>query len=94
MKAIVLAIVVLPALAIVWVLVQNAWRRSFQHDVSDEDVLASRLDCDGCSCIGICLRKQEGATSRQIIPTEKWNSFHKEESTTDAGGDQIGGNHG
>jgi len=35
---------------VVWVGVQNAWRRSFPGVSSDPDVLAARGGCASCKC--------------------------------------------
>lgn len=39
-------------LAIVWVLVQKLWRRTFADYIADEDVLAERRSCSNCGCAG------------------------------------------
>jgi hypothetical protein len=36
------------ALLLVWVGVQNAWRRAFSDALDDPDVLAQRIGCGGC----------------------------------------------
>lgn len=42
----------------VWLLVQNAWGRSFTVADPDQDVLAGRGGCQGCTCSGICEREK------------------------------------
>jgi hypothetical protein len=37
-----------------WLLVQAAWRKSFPGTPADEDVLAGRLSCHGCTCETPC----------------------------------------
>jgi hypothetical protein len=36
------------AVLLLWLWVQNAWRRAFPGVFDDPDVLAERLGCDGC----------------------------------------------
>ena len=48
----IIAVVGLSLLLTGWVWVQAAWRRAFNEDGGDEDVLARRMSCDGCTCAG------------------------------------------
>lgn len=47
----------LAGLAVAWVFVQMAWKRSFPHAFADPDVLAGRKGCGACSATGVCERK-------------------------------------
>lgn len=46
------AIVGISLVLMLWAWVQGAWRKTFESDTSDEDVLAGRMSCSGCSCGG------------------------------------------
>lgn len=56
MRDYLLAIVIPPLLLLAWVLVQNAWRRTFNAPGDDADVLAGRGGCGNCGCTGSCRR--------------------------------------
>ena len=43
----------------IWIVVQSAWRKSFNLG-RDEDVLAGRDDCHGCSHHGRCEKQTSG----------------------------------
>ena len=45
-------------LMLFWTIVQNGWRKLFTGKDSDQDVLADRRSCSGCSCITSC--KEDG----------------------------------
>jgi len=45
-------------LMIIWVIVQNLWRRTFSDQQKDEDVLAGRSACGSCGCGTICKNKK------------------------------------
>lgn len=56
------AAVGLGAVMVLWVGVQAAWRRAFPGAVAaDEDVLAGRSSCHGCTCAAPCENKQRAA---------------------------------
>ncbi|MCW5598199.1 MAG: hypothetical protein KIT59_03665 [Nitrosomonas sp.] len=38
----------------IWVIVQYYWGKTFSHELSDEDVLASRNSCGHCGCTSPC----------------------------------------
>ncbi len=42
------------ALAVIWVIVQSAWKNVFADHISDEDVLAGRSKCSNCGCVTVC----------------------------------------
>jgi hypothetical protein len=44
------------AVLLLWVWVQNAWRRTFPGVFDDPDVLAERLGCDACDQTDGCER--------------------------------------
>jgi len=52
-----LALLLLPLLLLVWVGVQNAWRRRFLPADSDDDALAGRSSCGRCGCASPCDRE-------------------------------------
>ncbi len=41
-----------------WLAVMSLWRRSFPGTPGDEDVLAGRTSCHGCTCSGKCERQR------------------------------------
>jgi hypothetical protein len=45
-------------LMVSWVLVQNAWKKSFPEHTVDDDALAGRNDCGSCGCGATCSKKQ------------------------------------
>ena len=45
----ILAVLLVPALALGWVAVQAAWSESFRSDDAS-DVLSRRNECGGCGC--------------------------------------------
>ena len=47
------------AVAFGWFAVQTAWGRAFPDPGADPDVLARRMDCQGCGCAAVCSRKLE-----------------------------------
>lgn len=51
------ALLTIAVVLVVWVAVQNAWRRSFPGVCSDPDVLAARRGCHGCDSREVCDRK-------------------------------------
>lgn len=56
------------AVAVAWVAVQQAWRRSFAGESAEPDVLARRMDCGGgCGCVAVCRKEAEGRT----LPAEE-----------------------
>lgn len=52
------AAVGLGAVLLLWLGVQLAWRRTFPGTPADEDVLAGRLGCHGCTCSTPCENKR------------------------------------
>ena len=54
-----LAVLLLPAMLLVWVAVQNAWRKQFHGEDDDVDVLAGRSECGRCGCARPCGRDDE-----------------------------------
>lgn len=53
------------AVLLLWVWVQNAWRRAFPGAFDDPDVLAERLGCDGCDQRDACERVTGAVPSGQ-----------------------------
>lgn len=51
------AMTVIVLVMVVWVGVQNAWRRTFPDAAADPDVLRGRMGCHGCACTDVCLRQ-------------------------------------
>lgn len=49
-----IALLTIALVLVVWVAVQNAWRRSFPEACPDPDVLAGRGDCLGCDLWEAC----------------------------------------
>ena len=56
-------------LALGWVWVQQAWRRSFPEACADPDPLAGRLGCNGCTSEEKC----ERGAGRRCVPTGREN---------------------
>ncbi|MCA9758491.1 MAG: hypothetical protein KDA27_22025 [Candidatus Eisenbacteria bacterium] len=56
-------------LAVGWVGVQAAWKRSFPTAFADPDVLAGRRGCGACSSTGVC-EKKSGCTRTSKTPKE------------------------
>jgi len=46
-----------------WLLVQSVWRRAFPGTPADEDVLAGRLGCHGCTCSEHCENRRGGGAT-------------------------------
>lgn len=55
-----LAMGIVVFLMIFWYVVQTAWRKFFPELPGDEDALALRGDCHGCSLGGHCETKNSG----------------------------------
>jgi len=55
-----IAIIGIPALMIFWAYVQRAWHGTFSEGLQDEDALACRGTCSGCT--GKCANKQKGVS--------------------------------
>jgi hypothetical protein len=53
-----IGIIGITMLMIIWVIVQNLWRRTFLDQQKDEDVLAGRSTCGSCGCGTICKNKE------------------------------------
>jgi hypothetical protein len=53
-----IGIIGITSLMILWVIVQNLWRRTFSNQQKDEDVLAGRSACGSCGCGTICKNKE------------------------------------
>lgn len=53
------------ALMVLWVVVQNGWRKTFADQVSDEDVLANRSSCSHCQCSTSCQKDGSNSTMKQ-----------------------------
>ncbi|MEZ4747780.1 MAG: hypothetical protein R3C41_17055 [Calditrichia bacterium] len=51
------AILAVFAMMGIWLIVQKAWQKSFSDYSTDEDALAGRGGCQGCSCSLICEKK-------------------------------------
>jgi len=61
MKHYIVGIGLFVALALLWVLVQSAWRKAFADTFNeDHDVLSGRGNCTNCSCRGgdVCEDKE------------------------------------
>jgi len=56
------ATVGLGALLVLWLGVQVVWRRAFPGTPVDEDVLAGRMSCHGCTCTTPCENKRREET--------------------------------
>ncbi len=69
LKTTLIAIFAIVSLMLVWLLVQNLWRKLFADQISDEDVLAERRSCGDCGCNGIC----ENNASRRVKNQEAWH---------------------
>ena len=50
---------------VVWLAVQRAWRGVFPGVSADEDALAGRMDCHGCTCETPCENRQLARNSAQ-----------------------------
>ena len=57
------------AILLVWVSVQNAWRRTFPGAFDDPDPLAERLGCDGCDRRDECDHVTSAARSEETEGT-------------------------
>jgi hypothetical protein len=51
-----IGLVVIVVVAVAWVGVQLAWRKTFPEACSDPDVLAGRMGCRGCDDNDKCSR--------------------------------------
>ncbi|MEZ4984394.1 MAG: hypothetical protein R2795_05045 [Saprospiraceae bacterium] len=51
------AIIGIVSIALLWVVVQLWWKKSFTEYISDDDVLAERRDCGNCGCTTACKRR-------------------------------------
>jgi hypothetical protein len=51
-------------MAVAWVWVQGAWRKTFPGASCDPDPLASRLGCHGCDCADICEERPSDEPAR------------------------------
>jgi hypothetical protein len=49
--------------ALFWVWVQSAWRRTFPDACVDPDVLAERVGCAGCDRTDACSRRAGAGTA-------------------------------
>jgi hypothetical protein len=54
-------LIVIVLVAVAWVGVQLAWRKTFPDACSDPDVLAGRMGCHGCDSAKDCGRQSESA---------------------------------
>ena len=54
-----IAVLAMVVLAVLWLGVQNAWRKSFPEASADPDVLAGRMGCSHCDC-----DKKDGSCER------------------------------
>jgi hypothetical protein len=60
------ALLTIAVVLVVWVAVQNAWRRSFAGACSDPDVLAGRGGCKGCDSTEACDRRRAGPAEEEV----------------------------
>ena len=56
------AVLAMVVLAVAWVGVQSAWRRTFPGAMADPDVLAGRMGCHGCDSTEDCDRRSPDGT--------------------------------
>ena len=61
-KSLLIACVVIVALMVLWLAVQQGWRTLFADQLTDEDVLAGRRSCGSCGCTSACT-----TTGRQLV---------------------------
>jgi hypothetical protein len=59
-----IGLVAIVVMAVAWVWVQGAWRKTFPGASCDPDVLASRMGCHGCDCENICEERPKEAAPR------------------------------
>ena len=52
----------------VWLAVQRAWRGMFPGATDDEDALAGRMDCHGCTCETQCDNRRQARGPAREIP--------------------------
>ena len=64
-----IAIIAIVALMLLWLIVQNRWRKTFADQIHDEDVLAERRSCGHCGCSGIC----ENSASNRVKNQNAWH---------------------
>ena len=70
-KSLLISIVAIPALMVIWGLVQAAWRKTFPEFGKDSDVLACRRNGGGCGCMGVCKLEQFERNGKHRIDARK-----------------------
>ena len=56
-KSFIVAVLSILGLMLVWLVIQNKWRNTFQQFITDQDVLAERRSCQNCGCTKQCENK-------------------------------------
>ncbi|MFL1013095.1 hypothetical protein [Flavisericum labens] len=57
-KSLIIGIGFIVTIALAWALVQTLWKKVFQEEYNDDDVLAGRRNCSNCGCTTFCERKE------------------------------------
>jgi hypothetical protein len=65
-----LAVLALVLLLIGWIAVQRAWQRAFGAGMPDDDALAARGGCEGCSCHGGRCRSEDDDAGTEPAPDQ------------------------
>lgn len=53
-------------LMLLWAGIQHLWRQSFSDSLTDQDVLAGRMDCSNCGCLSACEKKKKIVNTKTI----------------------------
>ncbi|MER3318344.1 MAG: hypothetical protein RIB79_08625 [Allomuricauda sp.] len=67
-KSLIIGIGLTVTIVLAWALVQTLWKKTFQEEYSEDDVLAGRRSCSNCGCTGFCERKEvnEGEAKKTL----------------------------
>ncbi|NQV53372.1 MAG: hypothetical protein HQ500_09325 [Flavobacteriales bacterium] len=59
MASYIIGIASIIGLMVIWVTVQEWWKKSFAEDVINDDALAGRSECGNCGCTTACSNRTD-----------------------------------